>query len=149
MRDDSLSCDVTNGVLSNTGGHYQNTVIRSQHFNAPRSTFNNVQGTQNNILNVNVNHTTADDSTLCSLPLTNSYNFGCVDSEAKHEKILGWLIPMIPSTNYHQALKTCHSSTCQWFIEDKRFLEWKENSGSLLWLHGKRKPRKIASAVRC
>jgi len=74
MRDEG--CDDAIGVLGNTGGRYQNTTIRSQHFNAPRSTFNNVEGTQNNIVNVNVNNTVEDDSTSHLRPsMTSSYDF--------------------------------------------------------------------------
>ena len=56
-------CDDAIGILSDTGGRYNNTIIRSQQFNAPGSTFNNVEGVQNNIVNVNVNHPVADHST--------------------------------------------------------------------------------------
>ena len=61
------SYDEAIGILSDASGRYHNTIIRSQQFNAPRSTFNNVEGVQNNIVNVNVNHTVVDDSTSQSL----------------------------------------------------------------------------------
>jgi hypothetical protein len=66
------SYDDAIGVLSNTR-RYQNTVIRSQYFDASHSTFNNVEGIQNNIVNVNYVDTVVDDST--SHPLRVNHEF--------------------------------------------------------------------------
>jgi hypothetical protein len=48
-----------------------------------------------------------------------------------------WLSPPDPSVNYHTARDMHHKGTTTWFIESSTFRDWKE-SGSLLWIHGKR-----------
>ena len=70
MGDDSY--DEAIGILSDAGGRDNNTIIQSQQFNAPCSTFNNVEGVQNNI-KVSVNHTVVDDSTSHSLRFNHKF----------------------------------------------------------------------------
>jgi hypothetical protein len=60
------SCDDAIAALSDTG-RYHTTFIQPQHVDASRSTFNNVQGNQSNVVNVTVSHTVVDDSTSHSL----------------------------------------------------------------------------------
>ena len=48
-----------------------------------------------------------------------------------------WLSPPDPSINYNIARDTHHKGTALWFTESSVFRDWK-NSGSLLWINGKR-----------
>jgi len=48
-----------------------------------------------------------------------------------------WLSPPDPSVNYHISRDMHHKGTTTWFIESNTFRDWKE-SGSLLWIYGKR-----------
>jgi hypothetical protein len=48
-----------------------------------------------------------------------------------------WLSPPDPSTNYHFVWSSHHEGTSAWFLESDVFKKWKE-TGSLLWIHGKR-----------
>jgi hypothetical protein len=64
IRDDSLDDAIV--ALSDTG-RYHTTFIQPQHVDASRSTFNNVQGNQSNVVNVTVSHTVVNDSALHSL----------------------------------------------------------------------------------
>ena len=48
-----------------------------------------------------------------------------------------WLSPPDPSVNYNIARDAHHKGTALWFTESSTFGDWKE-SGSLLWIHGKR-----------
>lgn len=50
-----------------------------------------------------------------------------------------WLSPPDPSVNHNNACKTQHEGTATWFIQGRKFREWKEN-GSLLWIRGNRAP---------
>jgi hypothetical protein len=119
--------------------HTSTTFIQPRHVDASHSTFNNVQGIQSNVVNLAVSNTIVVDGPSHLQRFNQEFLQVGSYPENKRNKILRWLSPTIPSTNYHQALKMCHSNTGQWFIEDERFLEWKESSSSLLWLHGKRK----------
>ena len=53
------------------------------------------------------------------------------------QEVVEWLSPPDPSVNYYAARDTHHRGTAAWFIEGNTFRNWKE-SGSLLWIHGKR-----------
>jgi len=53
------------------------------------------------------------------------------------QEAVDWLSPPDPSVNYYTARDTHHKGTTTWFIESSTFRGWKE-SGSLLWIHGKR-----------
>ena len=48
-----------------------------------------------------------------------------------------WLSPPDPSTNHNFVRKLRLSGTAAWFFESNAITEWKE-TGSLLWIHGKR-----------
>jgi hypothetical protein len=59
-----------------------------------------------------------------------------------------WLSPPDPSLNFYNARDTHHEGTTTWFIESTIFKDWKQ-SGSLFWIHGKRKfPSPITSWVK-
>ena len=49
-----------------------------------------------------------------------------------------WLSPPDLSTNHNIACKARHEGSSEWFLQGSMFDEWK-SSGSLLWIHGKRK----------
>ena len=54
------------------------------------------------------------------------------------QDILKWFSPPDPSTNYNIACETQSEGTATWFLEGTKFKNWLL-SGSLLWIHGKRK----------
>ena len=54
------------------------------------------------------------------------------------DKSRQWLSPVDPSTNYNTACKAHHDGTATWFVHGMTFHEW-EATGSLLWIHGKRR----------
>ncbi|KAI0286400.1 hypothetical protein BC826DRAFT_90964 [Russula brevipes] len=51
------------------------------------------------------------------------------------EKLRKWLSPPDPSSNHNVACGTQLDGTAKWFIEGKKFNEWKRN-GSLMWIRG-------------
>ena len=53
------------------------------------------------------------------------------------QKIIRWLSPPDPSTNYVIGLRNLHQETSTWFLDGRIFQEW-HSTGSLLWVHGKR-----------
>jgi len=53
------------------------------------------------------------------------------------QDLRNWLSPPDPSVNYNTASDAHHEGTALWFTNGNAFQDWKE-SGSLLWLHGKR-----------
>ena len=48
-----------------------------------------------------------------------------------------WLSPADPFINFNTANDTHYEGTAEWFTQSRAFKSWKE-SGSLLWIHGKR-----------
>jgi hypothetical protein len=54
------------------------------------------------------------------------------------DKIYQWLSAVIPSTNYHGALKVRLEDTGSWFIDGARFLRWKTTADDFLWICGTR-----------
>jgi hypothetical protein len=53
--------------------------------------------------------------------------------------ILNWLSVVDSSTNYNAARSKHEEGTGDWFLNGKRFEDWKTASNSVLWLHGKGK----------
>jgi hypothetical protein len=49
-----------------------------------------------------------------------------------------WIAAPDPSSNLYTASDAHHEGTASWCTEGKTFADWME-SGSLLWIHGKRK----------
>jgi hypothetical protein len=99
--------------------------------NAQDSTVNVVGGNQNITNNYNVdpncdqgigpiNHTTSNKLIICLV------------------KIYQWLSAVIPSTNYHGALKVRLKDTGLWFINGARFARWKGAADDFLWICGTR-----------
>ncbi len=56
--------------------------------------------------------------------------------DEKLTKIHQWLHAPDPSTNYHKALKQRQIDTGLWFLESKRYVQWKTDAASTLWLYG-------------
>jgi hypothetical protein len=54
------------------------------------------------------------------------------------EALTKWQAPSDPSTNHNIASDRQHEGTAEWFCEGNILESWKE-TGSLLWVHGKRK----------
>jgi len=53
--------------------------------------------------------------------------------------IRSWLSPPDPSVNHNIARRDHLEGTASWFIQSDSYKEWTE-TGSLLWIHGKRTP---------
>jgi len=100
--------------------------------NAQDSTVNVVGGNQTNITTIYnvdpncnqgigpINHTTSTELIICL------------------DKIYQWLSAVIPSTNYHGALKLRLKDTGLWFIGGARFARWKVAADDFLWICGTR-----------
>jgi hypothetical protein len=54
------------------------------------------------------------------------------------ESLRQWIDPPDRSSNFYAASDAHHEGTAVWCIEGKTFANWM-TSGSLLWIHGKRK----------
>jgi hypothetical protein len=55
------------------------------------------------------------------------------------QKIHLWLSAPDPSSNQNDARKKRQPTTGAWFIDGKKFKQWKHNVNSFIWLHGIRK----------
>jgi hypothetical protein len=53
------------------------------------------------------------------------------------QDIKTWLSPADPFINFNTANEAHHEGSAEWFVQSSVFKSWKE-SGSLLWIHGKR-----------
>ena len=53
------------------------------------------------------------------------------------QEIEMWLSPADPFINFNTANDAHYEGTAEWFSQSSAFKGWKE-SGSLLWIHGKR-----------
>jgi hypothetical protein len=67
-----------------------------------------------------INHTTSTELIICL------------------DKIYQWLSAIIPSMNYHGALKARLEDTGLWFINGARFARWKGAADDFLWICGTR-----------
>jgi hypothetical protein len=54
------------------------------------------------------------------------------------DKIYQWLSAIIPSVNYHVALRARLENTGLWFINGARFAQWKAEADDFLWICGTR-----------
>ena len=57
---------------------------------------------------------------------------------SRPDKIYQWLSTVIPSTNYHGALKVRLEDTGSWFIDGARFARWKTTADDFVWICGTR-----------
>jgi hypothetical protein len=54
------------------------------------------------------------------------------------DEIYRWLSAVIPSTNYHGALRARLKDTGLWFMNGTRFAQWKAQADDFLWICGTR-----------
>jgi Cdc6-like AAA superfamily ATPase len=54
----------------------------------------------------------------------------------RRARIIEWLSPLNPSTNYNKALQQRHEGTGRWFFGSDGSERWKASSEPVLWLHG-------------
>ncbi|KAF8343377.1 ankyrin repeat-containing domain protein [Amanita rubescens] len=59
-----------------------------------------------------------------------------VNREQLLEKFKKWLAVPDPSINHNIAREKHHKGTCQWLLDDKRYISWKEQSNSFMWING-------------
>lgn len=52
------------------------------------------------------------------------------------EKLMKWLIPPDPSTNFNKALRERHQDSGQWFLRSPEYTGWKKERKSSIWLNG-------------
>ncbi|KAI0901985.1 hypothetical protein F4806DRAFT_502000 [Annulohypoxylon nitens] len=58
------------------------------------------------------------------------------DIQEDEMRIRIWLSPSDSSVNWNRALDRRHPNTCSWFLRHPRYLDWKLESNSFLWLTG-------------
>jgi nucleoside phosphorylase len=56
--------------------------------------------------------------------------------DGRRARIIKWLSPSDPSTNYNKALQQRHEGSGHWFLESDDSKRWKASSESFLWLRG-------------
>ncbi|KAH8598562.1 hypothetical protein B0O99DRAFT_567007, partial [Bisporella sp. PMI_857] len=54
----------------------------------------------------------------------------------QQQRVIEWLSPPDPSTNYARALGQRHKGSGKWFLQSAELLEWRTVSNSFLWLYG-------------
>ncbi|KAK2478562.1 hypothetical protein H9L39_11050 [Fusarium oxysporum f. sp. albedinis] len=58
-------------------------------------------------------------------------------SSSVHDNAISrWLNPADPSVDHNKAREACHSGTGQWLLNNPRYLTWKSQMNSFLWLNG-------------
>lgn len=51
-------------------------------------------------------------------------------------RLQNWLCPPNPSVNHAKAVEKRYKNTCQWFLNDAQFEQWKSKAHAFLWVHG-------------
>ncbi|KAM0084015.1 hypothetical protein ACKRZS_003736 [Fusarium odoratissimum] len=59
-----------------------------------------------------------------------------LSSSVHDDAISRWLNPADPSVDHNKAREACHSGTGQWLLNNPRYLTWKSQNNSFLWLKG-------------
>ncbi|KAI5239326.1 Pfs, NACHT and ankyrin domain protein [Aureobasidium subglaciale] len=59
-----------------------------------------------------------------------------LQEQKQMSRIMKWLDPSAPSTNYNKALQLGTEGTGIWFTHGDAFRQWKERPKAFLWLHG-------------
>ncbi|TXC05935.1 hypothetical protein FocTR4_00010783 [Fusarium oxysporum f. sp. cubense] len=59
-----------------------------------------------------------------------------LSSSVHDDAISRWLNPADPSVDHNKAREACHSGTGQWLLNSPRYLKWKFQMSSFLWLNG-------------
>ena len=78
------------------------------------------------------------DETFVVIPNPRYLDQHCPVGDQLQRDVQHWLSPPDPSKNHDFVWKAHHTGTSVWFFESNALAEWKA-SGSLLWIHGKRK----------
>ena len=99
---------------------------------AKDSMFNVVGGNQTNITTIYKVYHNCDQGIGSFNSTTSTKLIICLD------KIYQWLSAVIPSANYHGALKVRLDDTGLWLINEARFARWKEAAEDFLCLCGTR-----------
>ena len=60
----------------------------------------------------------------------------CFMSDLAIAKFREWLDPPDPSPNHNNARDKHHGNTGQWLLEDERYVTWKQQANSFLWING-------------
>ena len=89
-------------------------------------------------IHVRVKGTQDDQKSMPSVLITPSLDTN-TDIGFQGDKIERWMSAPDSSPNYNAAREKHQPETGSWFIEGNTFREWKEQPGSVLWLHGGRK----------
>ncbi|KAF8337718.1 hypothetical protein F5887DRAFT_1137875 [Amanita rubescens] len=63
-------------------------------------------------------------------------NFINLNTEELLAKFKKWLTAPDPSINHNSARKKYHQDTGQWLLGDERYIAWKEQANSLIWING-------------
>ncbi|KAK7750874.1 hypothetical protein SLS62_007137 [Diatrype stigma] len=61
---------------------------------------------------------------------------GSMQVNAHFDKIADWLSPPDPSTNFHKAREQHHLGTGYWLLDSDKYISWKSERNSFLWLNG-------------
>ncbi|OQN96228.1 hypothetical protein B0A48_17790 [Cryoendolithus antarcticus] len=56
---------------------------------------------------------------------------------ARFDRIKAWLSPPDPWTNHHTARNVHEPHTGAWLLRHEKYLDWKQGSTQVLWVHGK------------
>ncbi|KAH8678369.1 ankyrin repeat protein [Xylariales sp. PMI_506] len=56
--------------------------------------------------------------------------------DSHYQKLINWLSPPDPSTNFNKALKQRHTDSGQWFLRSSAYKAWEKDRSSFLWLNG-------------
>ena len=64
-------------------------------------------------------------------------NLSALAGNELRQELLLWISPPDPSVNYDTACHAHHEGTVNWCTQGSTFTRWTE-SGTLLWVHGKR-----------
>ncbi|KAF8324400.1 ankyrin repeat-containing domain protein [Amanita rubescens] len=67
---------------------------------------------------------------------TQNQNVININTEELLAKFKKWLTAPDPSINHNTARKRYHQDTGQWILGDERYVSWKEQPNSLIWING-------------
>ncbi|KAH7169338.1 hypothetical protein DER46DRAFT_698880 [Fusarium sp. MPI-SDFR-AT-0072] len=59
-----------------------------------------------------------------------------LSSSVHDDAISRWLNPADPSLDHNKAREACHSGTGRWLLNNPKYLTWKSQMNSFLWLNG-------------
>ena len=59
-----------------------------------------------------------------------------IQVDARFDKVMNWLSPPDPSTNFNIARELRHQRSGQWLLDSDTYSAWKAEPNSFLWLNG-------------